>query len=152
MRPVIEKPKFEVRHIAYILIIIICVLSIGVAVYMQFFKDEKLGVIFGITSEEEDEEYNLLKENFLNIFDNSLEVIEQYTGNIEKIKKEEDIVLLAFNTQEQTDNYTLDLKIPYFNINSDMAKQYNQRIKSTFKDKSESVISSTTKENILYNG
>lgn len=151
MRPVIEKPKLGVRHIVYIIIIIICMISIGVSVYMQFFQDEKLGVIFGITSAEEDEEYISLKENFLNIFDNSLDIVEEYTGNINKIKEEDDIIRLAYNTQEQTDKYTLDLKIPYFNINADLARQYNQQIKSLFLDKSESVISSTITDNILYN-
>ena len=36
MRPVIEKNKFEPRHVAYIIIIVICVIAIGVGVYMQF--------------------------------------------------------------------------------------------------------------------
>ena len=72
MRPVIEKQKFQIRHVFYIIIIIVCIISIGIAVYMQFFKDEKLGVIFGITDEKEDEEYKNLKENFLNIFTNDI--------------------------------------------------------------------------------
>ncbi len=151
MRPVIEKEKLGVRHIIFVVIIIICILSIGISVYMQFFKDEKLGVIFGITNEEEDEEYKNLKENFLNIFDNSLKIVEEYPGRIEKIKEEENIILLAYNTQEQTEHYTLDLKIPYFNINTDLARQMNQQIKSLFLDKSESVTNSTENESILYN-
>lgn len=150
MRPVIEKQKFEIRHLIYILIIIICIIAIGIAVYMQFFKDAKLGVIFGITKEQEDEEYKNLKENFLNIFDNSLNIVENYTEDIEKIRKEEDI-LLANNIQEQKENYTLDLKIPYFNINSNLARKFNQEIKSIFQDKSESIISSTSDINIIYN-
>ena len=70
MRPVIEKRKFELRHIVYIFIIIISLIAVGVAVYMQFFKDEELGLIFGITKED-DADYKKLKENFLNIFDNT---------------------------------------------------------------------------------
>ena len=75
MRPEMEKRRFEVRHIVYIVIIIVCLIAVGVAVYMQFFKDEKLGVIVGITKEKEDEEIKKLKENFLNIFDNSIEKV-----------------------------------------------------------------------------
>ena len=41
MRPVIEKNKFEPRHVAYIIIIVICVIAIGAGVYMQFYQDEK---------------------------------------------------------------------------------------------------------------
>lgn len=151
MRPVVEEPKLGIRHIIYLIIIIICMISIGISVYLQFFQDAKLGVIFGITSAEEDEEYIRLKENFLTIFNNSIDVVEAYTGDIHKIREEDDIIVLANNTQEQTDHYTLDLKIPYFNIDSDLARQYNQQIRSLFWEKSESVTSSTVDDHILYN-
>lgn len=151
MRPVMEKRGFELRHIIYIIIIIFCLIAIGIAFYMQFFKDEKLGLILGIVKEEEDAEIKQLKENFLNIFDNSIDVITQYNGNLNKIKEDDDVILIAYNTQEQKENYTVDFKIPYFNINSENAKKYNQQIKSLFKDKSESVLSSTSRKNIIYN-
>lgn len=51
---------------------------------MQFFKDEKIGLILGITKEQEDEEIKQLKENFLNIFDNSIDVVSKYNGNVKK--------------------------------------------------------------------
>lgn len=151
MRPTIEKKRVNITHLIFIVIIIICILAIGIAVYTQFFKDEKLGLIFGITDEEEDEEYKNLQENFLNIFDNSIKIIETYSGNVEKIKDEEEIVLLVENRQEQNDNYTLDIKIPYLNINTENAKKMNSEIKTIFKDKSESVLSSTGDDNIIYN-
>ena len=139
MRPVMEKRGFELRHLIYIIIIIICLIAIGIAFYMQFFKDEKIGLILGITKEEEDKEIQKLQENFLSIFDNSIDIVSNYDGNIHKIKDDEVIILVANNIQEQTENYTLDLKIPYFNINGDNAKKHNQQIKSIFKDKSESI-------------
>lgn len=151
MRPVIEKRGFEMRHIIYIVILVVCLIAIGIAVYMQFFKEEKIGVIFGITQQKEDEEVKQLEENFINIFDNNINVINQYNGNIEKIKNEEDVVLVMYNVQEQQESYTLDLKIPFFNINSDTAKKCNQQIKEIFKDKSESIVSSNGRKNIIYN-
>lgn len=151
MRPVIEKRGFEMRHIIYIVILVVCLIAIGIAVYMQFFKEEKIGVIFGITQQKEDEELKQLEENFINIFDNNINVINQYNGNIEKIKNEEDVVLVMYNVQEQQESYTLDLKIPFFNINSDTAKKCNQQIKEIFKDKSESIVSSNGRKNIIYN-
>ena len=60
MRPVMEKRGFELRHLIYIIIIIICLIAIGIAFYMQFFKDEKIGLILGITKEEEDKEIQKL--------------------------------------------------------------------------------------------
>ena len=121
MRPVIEKEGFKIRHIIYIVVIIICIVAIGIAVYMQFFRDEKLGVILGITNNEEED--NSEKENFLNIFDNILTIVANYDGNVSKILKDEDIIINTNNTQEQTENYTLDIRIPYFNINSSVARE-----------------------------
>ena len=132
MRPEMEKRGFELRHVVYIIILIVCLIAIGIAVYMQFFKDEKIGLILGITKEQEDEEIKQLKENFLNIFDNSIDVVSKYNGNVKKIKEDEDVVLVAYNTQEQEENYSVDFKIPYFNI-------------------SESVLSSTSRKNIIFN-
>lgn len=134
----------------YILILIVCVIAIGTAIYMQFFKDEKIGLIFGV-NKEEDTDIKQQKENFLNIFDNSINIVSNYNGNINKIRKEDDVILVAYNVQEQNDKYTVDLKIPYFNINSINAKKFNQEIKATFKDKSESIISSNSSKNRVFN-
>ena len=149
MRPVIEKEGFKVRHIIYIIVIIICIIAIGVAVYMQFFRDEKLGVILGITNSEEED--NNLKEEFLNIFDNTLSVVESYDGNINKILKDDDVIINTNNTQEQTKTHTLDIRIPYFNINSDVARNLNNEIKDTFDAKSQSIINSDDENNVVYN-
>jgi len=151
MRPVIEKNRFGVRHIIYIIMIIICVIAIGIGVYMQFFKDEKLGVIFGITKETEDQELKTLQENFFSIFTNDIEIVNDYSDNVKKIKEDEDLVVLATNTQEQQEKYTMDLKIPYFNIKEDNAINLNQKIKNIFKDKSDSVANSTSDVNVIYN-
>ena len=151
MRPVIEKNRFGLRHIVYIIMIAICVVAIGIGVYMQFYKDEKLGIIFGITKEKEDQELKALQENFFNIFTNDLEIVNDYSGTTQKIKEDGDIVFLAFDTQEQKDNYTIDLKIPYFNIKTENAVKLNQKIKNVFKDKFESVVTSTSDVSIIYN-
>ncbi len=151
MRPVIEKNRFGFRHIVYIIMIVICVVAIGIGVYMQFFKDEKLGIIFGITKEQDDQEIKELQEKFLNIFTNDVEIINDYSGNVQKIKEEGDIVILAFNKQEQKEKYIMDVNIPYFNIKTENALNLNQKIKNVFKDKSESVATSTSDANIIYN-
>ena len=151
MRPVVEKKKLEIRHIIYIIIIVICIIAIGIAVYMQYFKDEKLGVIFGITSEEEDEEVNKLKEDFLGIFTNDLSSNEKYEGNINKIKEDLDIVTTTYNIEKQEKNYSMDLKIPGFNINSDEAKAINIKIRDVYKNKAKNVELSKSEDKIIYN-
>ena len=151
MKPIIEKNKFEIRYVIYAIIIIICIISVGTAIYMQFYRNENLGVIFGFAKEEKDEEYESLKNNFINIFTNDIKTIEKYTGTYTKIKENEDMVLLAYNVQENTEKYNLDIKVPYFNINENYLKQINMEIKSTFKDKSESIISAGSENFIIYN-
>ena len=104
MRPVIEKNRFGVRHVVYIIMITICVIAIGFGVYMQFFKDEKLGVILGITKEEEDIELKNLEENFFNIFSNNIDILEAYDGKVTKIKEDMDIIVTAYSKEEQGKN------------------------------------------------
>ena len=158
--PTIETKKFRFRYIIYGIIAFVCMISIGIAVYMQYFTEEKLGVIvkskissiFNIKMEEENAEQLRLKENFLNlnIFTNNIDTIEQYSGSIQKIREEEDI-LLTEEIKEKDAGYTLDLKIPYYNINSEDARIINNEIRSTFKEKSNSVINSTGSKDIVFN-
>lgn len=151
MRPLIEKEKkFKVRFIIYAIIIIVCVISIGIAVYLQFFKDEKLGVIFGITQEEEDTEYIELKENFLNIFDNTINVLENYNGNITKIRDGLDIIAVAYESHEQKDNYRLNMQMPCLNIKTEEAIEINKNIYSIFKEKAESILATNTQKETIY--
>lgn len=149
MRPVIEKQGFKAIYIVYIALAILCIIAIGIAVYMQFFKDEKIGVVLGITKKE-DKEYNELKENFTNIFTNNLTKENMYTGKIKKIRENEDIVFSAYNVQEQKDNYTINIQLPFFNINSDTAKEINKELTRSFKEKSEQIMKSNTEEKKIY--
>ena len=151
MRPVIEKNRFGIRHIVYIIMITICVIAIGIGVYMQFFQDEKLGVILGITKEDEDIELKNLKDNFFNIFSNNIDVLEAYEGKTTKIKEDMEIIVTAYNKEEQGENYNINLKIPYFNIRSEEAIKINREIQSTFKDKFESINLSKLEKSIIYN-
>ena len=149
MRPVIEKQGFKAIYIVYIALAILCIIAMGIAVYMQFFKDEKIGVVLGITKKE-DKEYNELKENFTNIFTNNLTKENMYTGEIKKIRENEDIVFSAYNVQEQKDNYTINIQLPFFNINSDTAKEINKELTRSFKEKSEQIMKSNTEEKKIY--
>ena len=149
MRPAIEKQGFKAIYIVYIALAILCIIAIGIAVYMQFFKDEKIGVVLGITKKE-DKEYNELKENFTNIFTNNLTKENMYTGEIKKIRENEDIVFSAYNVQEQKDNYIINIQLPFFNINSDTAKEINKELTKSFKEKSEQIMKSNTEEKKIY--
>lgn len=148
--PIRRKMKFDKTIIIYSLIAVVCIIAVGAVVYTQFFKEEKLGVIFGISSDNNDEEYANLKQNFFDIFDNQLDIIKEYSGTINKIKGEGDIIYQAHDISEQKEKYTLDVKIAYLNINSDVARKINKEINSIFKQKSDSIIA-TAKNSTVYN-
>ena len=151
MRPVIEKKKLELRHIFYIIIIIICITAIAISVYTQYFKDEKIGVIFGITSEEDDEEIKKLKESFFSIFTNDITLTEKYEGSVNKIKEDLDIISPMYDIEKQEKKYSMDLKIPGININSEEAKKINIKLRDVLKEKAESVEKSKSDDKIIYN-
>ena len=74
------------RVIIYTAILTVCVISIGIAIY-QFFADEKLEVILGIT-ETEDEEIDELKSEFNRIIDswistNAIEWLTEHFIDVE---------------------------------------------------------------------
>lgn len=153
MRPVIEKRKLGIRHVIYCIILVVCVISLGIAIYMQFYRDANLEAVFGITTEDETkQEYTALKANFLNIFDNKIEIVQNYTGDVKKIRDQEELVLVADEVKETTDNYSLDLKIPYFNIDSSITRTYNEQIRDTFAKKADSIVSIKGSDSlIIYN-
>ena len=87
-----------------------------------------------------------MKSNFSNSFDNTINIVENYIVNIQKIVEEENVILQGYQLEETKDYYIMNVKIPYFNINSDVAKQFNKEIITTFRDKAESIKLSTEKD------
>lgn len=147
MRPVLEKPKNTKIKTIYLVIIIICVIAISVAVYLQFFSEEKIGVIFGITSE--NEEYSELESNFNNIFTNDLELLDATDVNVTKVEDNNDIVYAKFKKELQKDDYSINVSIPYINIDEDAAKKFNVEIQNIFKSKTESIVAASDQK-IIY--
>lgn len=143
-----EKPKIiNRRNVAYLTIFVVCTVAIAIAMY-QFFSDEKLGVIVGIT-ENENEEYDILKTEFYNLFTNKLEVDEQIQ-DIKKVEHDEEIVYTSYEKEEKSlNNYTIDVKLPCINIDNNLTKGYNDDIKKNFQKPAEDIMR-TEGRNIIY--
>ena len=119
MKPVIQKDKTKkYRWIIYIIILIICIIAIGVVLYVQYYKDQNMEIVFGITDSEEEDAYNELKSEFPSLFTNNIEYLQQDDINVEKIHENYDLVVTAYSYQESTEKSTLDVSIPYINIKS----------------------------------
>lgn len=144
MRPILPKKKINYKLlILYILIFIMCVLGIGMSMYMQYFQDEKIGVIFGVTDSEDEDIYNELKNNFNSLFTNNIDNFQSDTIQTKKIKEEFDFVATRHNYNEEQENYTLDVSIPIININNEDIKTYNKQIEDTYKKKVDEIKAST---------
>lgn len=152
MRPVLQNNKIQRKlWILYAMIFIICTIGIGVALYLQYFKDEKPEIVFGIHSEEseEEDEYNDLKADFNNIFTNQVEKLQEDV-NVEKINNDYDIVVTAYGYEKKEDNFTLEVAIPYINIKNNEAIQFNQQIRKKYRERAESLLEQVSSMNIIY--
>ena len=143
-----EKEKgLKRRVMLYTAILTVCVIAIGIAIY-QFFADEKLEVILGL-SESEDEEIDELKAGFNQLFTNELLVIDNSLIP-QKANNEKEIVYTTYIREEESVNdYNLDVKIPYININSELAKKYNEEINKNFEIIVEKILQ-TSNRNFIY--
>lgn len=142
-----EQTKINRRlKIFYGVIIIICIISIIVAVIFQIKKDheEELNI-----PEISEEELNSYKTEFNNIFENKVNYLENNSYRITKLKKEEEIVYTGYEVQEQQVNdYELDVKIPYINIQNEKIQEFNQEIKDLFESKAKSILNSQNNDTI----
>ena len=144
MRPVLPQKKINYKLlILYGLVFVICILGIGMSMYMQYFQDEKIGVIFGITDSEDEDLYNELKNNFNSLFTNDVDNLQGDELQVKKIKKDFDIVATRHSYSEEKDNYNLDVSIPIINIDNEIIKEYNEQIEDTYKQKVDEIKTSS---------
>lgn len=154
MRPVIQKDKNIYRlSIVYVIIFIICVAGIAIALAKtQYFEEENVGRALGIIDKdsEKEDEYNELKSDFDTIFTNQIENLEQENVNIKKISNDYDVVVTAFNYKEDKENCTIDVAIPYINVNHSSAKQFNKRVKEVYRKKAEILKNQISSMSVIY--
>lgn len=147
-----EKPKGEKRRIAlYMAILIICLLAILISSYMLVFKSyESTTPTQHIPASEED--YLKMEEEFEKIFSN--ETINQTDSNIlitNKIKKQDEIIGTSYENKDKVaGKYSLNVKIPYININNTVVKKYNNKIEQIFKQKALDIINNNESKDIVY--
>lgn len=137
----------EKRKIMYIVIIIICVISIILGVYYQIFADKvvnegKLNEIDNtIDNTEVDSPEDLLAE-FNKLFTNNFNSQGYETNSIIKRTglEEEDIIYTQYDIKEEKENeYSVDLKLPVFNISGDIPAEYNHITQSIFVNKANAI-------------
>ena len=154
MRPVLPKKNLSYKlWIIYAIIFAICVGGIGLALYRtQYFQDENVGRALGIIdkeSEKEDQYYDL-KAEFNTIFTNQVENFQDGSVNVEKISDDYDIVVTAYNFKEEKENITIDVAIPYINVQHDSARLFNKQISEKYINRAETLKNQISSMNIIY--
>ena len=135
MKAELEKKVTKVsatRKVVYVIILIVCIITIAIGIYMQFFREEKLGLILwldNLYTDIDEAQYIELKSNFDNLFTNSLNFDKQDDiGNNEK----DEILFTKYDISQKQDNFEIDVKVPYINIDNEVVDRYNNDINNIF--------------------
>lgn len=138
------------RYIIYIVISIVCIIAIVAGVYTQIFGDkpQKQNTIANeiIENPNLDEviDPEILKEEFNSLFNNSFDDQDYDTSVVQKIQglEEQNIIYAAYNIKEEKDErYSVDVNIPVFNVQGEVAEEFNKTTQSIFANKANDVLS-----------
>lgn len=139
--------------IMYILISAFCVFAIIAGIYAQFIEKDPISI--GEIDENEnaiqEKTQEEIKDKFNDLFTNTLNLSGFDTTGIQKINQEKDIVYSAFDVEEKTDSYEVNMHIPVINIKSELSNKFNQVTQVTFINKANEILQNkdTTKK-IIY--
>ena len=140
--------------IIYSVIILVCIICVIVAFYVQFYARIDLAGLVGMGEESsygnktEEEQVNL-ETNFAQLFTNSL---NNYNGESDNKKKEQDknLVYTEYQKKEsKLNSYNLEVNIPKINVDSEVVDNYNNEIQSIFQTLANNVLQ-TENSNIIY--
>lgn len=150
-----EKNGLKIKQIIiYISIIVVCILSLIIAFYVQFYARIDFGELIGITDKEKfgnktEEEIEKVKSEFNQIFSNDI-ANDNGNNDNKKTEKNQKLVYTQYEKKEtRTNNYDLEIHIPHINVKSEIVDQYNKEIEDVFVNKARNVLQSENK-NIIY--
>ena len=125
--------------IIYAIIILVCIISIIIAVYVQFYARIDIAGMIGIENkdrikEKSEEEILRLKEDFGKLFINS--EVDDIENQNKKQNQEKKLIYTVFEEKDKKVNdYEIDMHIPYINVKNEIINDYNKEIKKVFADK-----------------
>lgn len=123
----------------------ICIVAILLGIYTQYFykysETDPLMIGINVGSEKTAEELQLLEANFNSLFQNTLKINSENVNVVEKLEEEKDLLYTGYKLQNEDENYySVNAKIPLFNIDAPKAKEINKEIKAEFYDKANSIM------------
>ena len=142
-----EKDRIKKQQlIIYVSIISVCIISVIIAFYVQFYTRIDIGKVFGITQSglgnKTDEQQQTLKTEFNTIFDNNIKN-DNGDNNSKKIDQDKKLVYTKYEKKDtKLNSYDLEVHIPYINISGEVVEKYNQEIEKDFADMARTVLQS----------
>lgn len=137
-----KKAKF-----VYISIIGICIISIILVIYAQFFEGRTIMTVGNLKGKSETG-YEVLKSEFDQLFTNNLQQDDDKYQS-KKTESSKKLVYTGYiNNEKEENSYSLDVNIPYINIKNSTIQKYNEEIKNTFENKAEEIIKTKNKNSI----
>ena len=119
------------KVVFFVAILLICVIALFVAIYIQFFYQyaETDPFFTGfVSSEKTQEEITNMKNSFNDLFKNSFEVEESQKNNVDS-----KMVKTGYQLNNSDESfYNLDVNVPVLTIKSQAAADLNEEIKNTF--------------------
>ena len=148
-----DKIKVKKRQlIIYGIIAAICLISIIIAMYIQFYARIDIRRLLGIEDEGElgnktqEQEETLLAE-FDQVFTNNIQTSQEQI-NFKPKENDKPIVYTTLEKKEsKLNSYDIEVHIPHININSEIINKYNNEIED-FVNKTNSVLESKNRNTI----
>lgn len=148
------------RFAIYTAIIVVCFVSVILAIYdAVFLKEEPDNTIIipatgnqtgaGENPEEPEETMEVRVANFKMLFTNQIYKGNYDVSRIEKIDQAQDIIYTAAELQDTKDLYEISLKIPIININNEITQRFNQNTQEIFADRANKILQGTTEKTIF---
>lgn len=135
--------------IFYVSIILICIIAIIVAIYIQITIDAEELLKEPEVPQISKETLENYKTEFNNIFENKVNYLKNNNYKITKRDSEKEIIYLGYeNHENKVNNYDLDVNIPYINIKDEKIEEYNKAIKETFEKKAKNILNNNNNNTI----
>ena len=140
--------------ILYVSIILICIICVIVAFYVQFYARIDLGSSIGLGSEsaygnKTEDEVLTLQSEFSSLFINGTNN-DNGENNNKKQEQDKDLVYTSYQRKEsKLNSYNLEVNIPHINVDNEITNEYNKEIEDIFLTLANNVLQ-TENSNIIY--
>lgn len=148
----------NVRYVIYAVIILVCLVSVILAIFDAIFLNEDTSnyVVPPLESNNQTQEeipeieetMDVRVTNFKNSFKNEVFIGNYDTSAIEKTDNSKDIVYNAAQLQEQTELYEVNINIPFININNSVVQGFNMNTQEIFVEQANKVMQNSSVKTI----